>query len=93
MGRFEATMTSKGQFTLPSRLRAAMHLKPGDKLVFIEEGGGYRLEPRTSSLADLRGMVRGDGEVVTSDQVSDWIEESRGARWTRSAAGGRADEA
>lgn len=91
MGRFEATMTSKGQFTLPARLRAAMHLKPGDKLVFVEEGSGYRLEPQTGTLADLRGIVRGGGDGVTSDQVADWIEESRGARWARSAAA-RADE-
>ena len=92
MGRFEATMTSKGQITLPSRLRAAMHLKPGDKLVFVEEGGGYRLEPQTGTLADLRGIVRGGGDVVTSSQVSDWIEESRGARWNRSTVAERADE-
>ncbi|KQP08447.1 hypothetical protein ASF28_20915 [Methylobacterium sp. Leaf99] len=84
-------MTSKGQFTLPSRLRAAMRLKPGDKLVFVEEGGGYRLEPQTATVADLRGIVRGHGDAVTSDQVAEWIEESRGARWTRSDAATRAD--
>lgn len=84
MGRFEATMTSKGQFTLPSRLRAAMHLKPGDKLVFVEDGAGYRLEPQTATLADLRGIVRVGPTAVTTDQVAEWIEESRGARWDRS---------
>lgn len=91
MGRFEATMTSKGQFTLPARLRAAMHLKPGDKIVFVEEGGGYRLESQTATLADLRGIVRGQGDALTSDQVAEWIEESRGARWSRSDAVPQAD--
>lgn len=92
MGRFEATMTSKGQFTLPSRLRAALHLKPGDKLVFVEERGGYRLEPQTGTLSDLRGIVRGGGDAVTSDLVAGWIEESRGARWNRSDSTVQADE-
>lgn len=84
MGRFEATMTSKGQITVPSRLRSALHLKPGDKVVFVEEAGGYRIEPQTGTLADLQGIVRGGDDTVTTAQVTGWIEESRGARWDRS---------
>ena len=84
MGRFEATMTSKGQITVPARLRSALHLKPGDKIVFVEEAGGYRIEPQTGTLADLQGIVRGGRDAVTTEQVAAWIEESRGARWSRS---------
>lgn len=82
MGRFEAKMTSKGQITLPAPLRSAMHLKPGDKLVFVEDAGGYRLEPQVSTLADLRGIVRDGSGPVTTDQIAAWIEESRAARWS-----------
>jgi AbrB family looped-hinge helix DNA binding protein len=86
MGRFEATMTSKGQITVPSRLRSALHLKPGDKIVFVEEAGSYRIEPQVGTLADLRGVVRGSRDAVTTEQVTAWIEEGRGARWSRSTS-------
>lgn len=82
MGRFEAKMTSKGQITVPAPLRSAMHLKAGDKLVFVEDSGGYRLESQVSTLADLRGIVRKGSETVTTDQIASWIEESRVARWS-----------
>lgn len=79
---FEATMTSKGQVTLPVRLRTALGLKSGDKLVFHkEEGGAVRIEARTDSLGALRGMVRLAPAPVDGDQIGRWVEESRGARW------------
>ncbi|KQP50928.1 hypothetical protein ASG40_13515 [Methylobacterium sp. Leaf399] len=81
MGRFEAKVTSKGQITVPARLRTAMHLKPGDTLVFVEDAGGYRLEAQVATFADLRGIVRGGSGAVTTDQITRWIEESRAARW------------
>ena len=82
MGRFEAKMTSKGQITVPAPLRSAMHLKAGDKLVFVEDSGGYRLESQVSTLADLRGIVRSGSRSVTTGQIKGWIEESRAARWS-----------
>lgn len=84
MGRLEATLTSKGQITLPSRLRSVLHLKPGDKIVFVEEAGGYRIEAQTGTLADLKGIVRDGPGGVTRERVAAWIEESSGARWDRS---------
>lgn len=83
MGRFEATLTSKGQITVPSRLRSVLHLKPGDKIVFVEEAGGYRIEPQTGTLADLKGIVRDGPGGVTTESIAAWIEESHGARWNR----------
>lgn len=79
---FEATVTSKGQITLPVRLRAMLGVKEGDKLVFHRDRqGGVRIEARTASLGDLVGMVGEAPRTVTGDQVAAWIEESRGERW------------
>lgn len=83
MERFEATVTSKGQVTLPARLRSALGIKSGDKLVFHRgDGGEVRVEAMTETLADLGGIVRRASVVVDGDRIARWIEESRGARWT-----------
>lgn len=82
MTTFEATITSKGQITLPARLRSVLGVKPGDKLVFRQSGpGDVRIEARTSSLGDMVGIVTEGPGGVSGDSVSRWIEESRGARW------------
>ena len=33
-----ARITSKGQITIPVRIRKKLNLKEGDKVIFIEEG-------------------------------------------------------
>lgn len=79
---FEATVTSKGQITLPARLRTMLGVKTGDKLVFHRDGhGSVRIEALTSSLGDLVGIVGAASKTVTGEQITRWIDESRGARW------------
>ena len=42
-----ATITSKGQITLPAQHRKAWGLKPGDQIAFDPPGGkSVRIEPR-----------------------------------------------
>jgi AbrB family looped-hinge helix DNA binding protein len=42
-----ATLTSKGQITLPAQHRKAWGLKPGDQIAFDPPGGkSVRIEPR-----------------------------------------------
>ena len=80
MDSYEATITSKGQVTLPAALRSALRLRPGDKLVFRkDEAGVVRIEARQHAMSDLRGLVRTGGPVDAS-RIQQWIEESRGSR-------------
>lgn len=82
MEYFEAKVTSKGQITLPARLRAALKVRSGDKLVFRrDDAGRVQVEALTGSLADLRGIVTAGPCGIDSGKVDRWIEESRGARW------------
>ena len=82
METFEATVTSKGQVTLPAKLRSALGLKFGDKLVFRRESdGSINLTARYGSLGDLVGAVRTGPAGIDDDMVARWIEESRGSRW------------
>ena len=53
----QATITSKGQVTLPKPIRDKLHLQPGDKIDFTLEGDGLRVTPVTGSVTQLKGMV------------------------------------
>lgn len=53
-----ATITSKGQITIPSRVRDALKLKPGDRIEFVEvNNGNFELLPATRSVRDLEGIL------------------------------------
>ena len=52
-----ATLTSKGQMTLPKDVRDALNLKPGDKVEFVRVEGRYELRPRNVRAADLAGVL------------------------------------
>lgn len=50
----EATVTSKGQITLPKRLRERLGLKRGSRIRFrVDPDGGLRGEPVLFELEDL----------------------------------------
>ena len=57
-----ATMTSKGQMTLPKEVRDDLDLKPGDKLDIVKQGSTYVLRPRNVRAADLYGILHRPGE-------------------------------
>jgi antitoxin PrlF len=53
-------MTSKGQITVPARVRAAMGLNAGDRVEFVEvKKGEFVIVPVTRSLRELNGMFKG----------------------------------
>lgn len=80
MTRHSATLTTKGQVTLPIRLRDALGLKPGDEITFVEDpNGDFLLQAHSHSLADLRGSVR-PSRRIRAAELDQWIEEARGAR-------------
>jgi AbrB family looped-hinge helix DNA binding protein len=55
-----ATITAKGQITIPSRVRVALGVDTGDRLEFVEiEKGQFMIIPATGSIQDLKGMARG----------------------------------
>lgn len=54
----QATITSKGQVTVPKPIRDKLHLKAGDKVEFmLEEDGNLRVAPVTASVTQLKGML------------------------------------
>lgn len=75
----EATITVKGQITLPKALRDAMHLKTGDRVLFEElEGGAYIITPITTDVQALKGCVSYHGPAKTLEEMETAISENAG---------------
>ena len=53
-----ATLTSKGQLTLPKEVRAALGVGPGDRLEFVRmDDGRFAVSPAKHSIMSLKGIV------------------------------------
>jgi AbrB family looped-hinge helix DNA binding protein len=69
-----ATMTSKGQITVPAQIRAALRLDAGDKIDFIEiEKGQFAIRARTASIRDLEGCIPKLDHVPTIEEINEAI--------------------
>ena len=55
-----ATLTNKGQITVPQAVRESLGLEAGDKVDFVADPvGGYRVVPRRKDVKVLRGRFAG----------------------------------
>lgn len=74
-----ATVTSKGQVTIPVDVRQAMHVEPGDRLEFIEvEPGRFEIVAVTRSISELKGMFGKPRKAVSIEDMNQAIA-TRGA--------------
>ena len=65
-----ATMTSKGQVTVPSGIRERLHLKAGDRLDFVlDENGHIELIPVHGSMRSLKGLVPKPRRPVSLEEM------------------------
>lgn len=61
-----ATLTSKGQITVPKEVRDQLHLSTGDRVRFLSDGEGrVVMVPATISIAELRGCLPVPARPVT----------------------------
>ena len=58
-----STVTSKGQTTIPGKIRKALRIKPGDKLEYVVQGNSatIRVHPGTRSLKGVLASKKGKG--------------------------------
>jgi len=67
-----ATVTSKGQITLPKEVRDHLHLAEGDRVEFvIQPEGDVQIQPLKGSVQKLFGMLHRPGMRTTSLEEMD----------------------
>ena len=65
-----ATLTTKGQITIPREIRDYLGVDAGDRLSFeVRENGEVVVHPETTDLRSLRGVLRRKGKAVTLAQM------------------------
>jgi len=76
-----ATVTAKGQVTIPKQVRDELGLHEGDRLLF-RVADGRAVLARTADLLDLAGVVPvpADARDLSWDQIRDRAHRSQAAR-------------
>jgi AbrB family looped-hinge helix DNA binding protein len=65
-----ASLSSKGQLTLPIEVRRALHLTAGDRLdVVLGENNRVELIPLSRSIRDLKGMLPKPAKSVSLEDM------------------------
>ena len=77
--QMEATLTSKGQVTVPLKVRRALGLRTGDKLLFESDGSGMRIRPiqKRGAFSKYRG-IGNPGIVAGRKRINKWLRAARG---------------
>ncbi|WMD21628.1 AbrB/MazE/SpoVT family DNA-binding domain-containing protein [Achromobacter seleniivolatilans] len=76
-----ATITSKGQVTIPVDVRNRLGLSTGDRVEFIlnEASGHYEVVPATSPVTALKGIIGKPKKAVTIDDMNAAIADQGGS--------------
>jgi antitoxin PrlF len=77
MGAF-ATMTSKGQLTIPKEVRDQLNLSEGTRFYVTVRNGEIVAMPKNRRLADLAGILGRppSGETLTVEEIDEAIMEA-----------------
>lgn len=81
-----ATLTSKGQTTIPKEIREKLGLKPGTKLHFnLMPDGTISVRAKTGTIMDLAGILHRPGmKAATIEEMNEAVARAVVARYKRS---------
>jgi antitoxin PrlF len=66
-----ATLTTKGQITIPAEVRASLGVDAGDRVEFVEVAPGrYEFIAATRSVTALKGMFGKPRKAVSIDEMN-----------------------
>ena len=73
-----ATITSKGQVTIPAPVRTDLHVGPGDRLEFVKiSDGRYEVVAATQDVSCIKGMIKAT-KPVSVEEMDNAIREKAG---------------
>lgn len=76
-----ATVTSKGQVTVPKEVRDDLGLRPGSVLTFTRQpNGDYVLSAKPMSVTDLKGWLQYSGAARSIEEMNEAIAEAAGGQ-------------
>jgi len=77
---WEATLSSKGQVTIPKEMREALNLRTGDQLIYSVVDGEIIVTPKNIDFKDLAGFL-GDppNGPVTLEEIDAAVMQAAGA--------------
>lgn len=78
----EATLSSKGQATIPKAVRDRLQIKPGDRFKFFFHPDGVIILPKIST-ARLKGMIPKPAQTVSLEEIDRAIAEGATERFRR----------
>ena len=69
-----ATVTSKGQVTIPKTVRTALRIGAGDRISFVvRDDGVVELRPETVDLRDAYAVLARKGRTITVEEMNQAI--------------------
>lgn len=74
------SLTSKGQVTVPVKIRRSLGLSPGDRVKFIEEKGKFFIQRDNDDISSIFGMFKAKKSVSLEQ-----MDEAIAAGWSRRA--------
>jgi antitoxin PrlF len=80
-----ATLTSKGQITIPADVRRSLNVQTGDRVEFVQiEPGRFEILAATRSVRELKGMFGKAARTVSIEEMNRTIAERGAAAGLRS---------
>lgn len=75
-----ATITSKGQVTIPLEVRTKLGLRPGSRVSFVPtESGGYEIHYSADSVSTLKGAVTPPARAVSIEEMNEAVAAEAGS--------------
>lgn len=90
-----ATLTSKGQITMPQTVRQTLGLQAGDRVAFVaDNAGGYKVVALRKDVKALRGRFAGRAkQPVSLDDMAAAVQTEAAARMGAAKAAARGHSA